>query len=115
MRSHPSQPPPYGPVFCGAGVEYRKTLCGGISPERGEMYILSYKLAFFCGSRVKVRLSLRGGHGFSRKRPKSFIYGYKLAPFCGAGVEYGKNSAKIIVCFLVQGLKAMFWSKFWPC
>ena len=38
-----------------------ENLLGGISTERPKMYILSYKLALFCGSTVEVRQNLRGG------------------------------------------------------
>ena len=31
--------------FCGAGMEVRQNLHGDMSPERPEMYLLSYKLA----------------------------------------------------------------------
>ena len=38
--------------FREAGVEVRINLCGGILPERPEMYILSYKLALCYGSGI---------------------------------------------------------------
>ena len=39
--------------YCGAGVEFRQHLRGGVSLERPEMYIL-IQTSFFCGYRVKV-------------------------------------------------------------
>ena len=52
-------------------MKVRKNLRDDISPERPEIYILSYKLALFGGCRVNVRLNLRGG--ILPESPKMYI------------------------------------------
>ena len=66
--------------FCGAGVEIRPNLPGGISPEDSEVYTLRYQHADFYGTRVKVRLYLRGG--ISPESQKCTFRGINT-PFCG--------------------------------
>ena len=56
----------------------RQNLRGGISRERTEMYILSYKLALFCGAGEEVRQNLLGG--FTRK-PRNVHFELKTWAF----------------------------------
>ena len=58
--------------LCGAGLQVRQKLLGGISSERSEMCILSNKRAPFGWAEVDVTQNVRGG--VSSDRPKMYIF-----------------------------------------
>ena len=51
------------------------------------MYILSYNLALFGGSGIKISLDVC--HGISSQRHKVYIFSYKPALFDGYGMKIG--------------------------
>ena len=76
-------------TFREAGVEVRQHQVVAFSPERTEVYISRYKLAFCRGSKVKVTHNVRGR--ISPERPKMHIRSCKLVTFCGVGLEIRQN------------------------
>ena len=60
-------------------MKIRLDVCRGISSQRHEVYIFSYKLVLFCGYGMKIGRNLCGG--ISSKRHKVHILSYKLALF----------------------------------
>ena len=53
------------------------------------MYILSCKLALFCGSGMKIRGNVCGC--ILAERHKVYILSYKMAFFCGSGTRIRLN------------------------